>query len=69
MSAPDKSLGQHWLRDKAKLVHIADLAQLNPDDTVLEIGPGLGTLTSELLRHAGSVIAIEFDVELSLIHI
>lgn len=61
----DKSLGQHWLRDRDTLAHIADCAELNSNDTVLEIGPGLGTLTSELLRKAGRVVAVEFDSELA----
>ena len=61
----NKSLGQHWLRDRDTLAHIAISADLKPDDTVLEIGPGLGTLTSELLRRAGKVIAVEFDSELA----
>ena len=61
----DKSLGQHWLRDREALGHIADCAELSRDDTVLEIGPGLGTLTSELLRQSGKVIAVEFDSELA----
>ena len=65
MSVPNKSLGQHWLRDRAVLSHIADCAKLTPDDTVLEIGPGLGTLTSELLRRAKNVLAVEFDGELA----
>ena len=62
---PNKSLGQHWLRDRDILASIANEAGLTPSDTVLEIGPGLGTLTSELLRHANQVIAIEFDKELA----
>ena len=62
---PNKSLGQHWLTDRDILAHIADWAEIQPDDTVLEIGPGLGTLTSELLRRAGKVIAVEFDSELA----
>lgn len=61
----NKSLGQHWLRDRDVLAHIADCADLSSNDTVLEIGPGLGTLTSELLRQAGKVIAVEFDSELA----
>lgn len=61
----NKSLGQHWLKDGAVLGSIADLAQLTAKDTVLEIGPGLGTLTSHLLRAAGKVIAVEFDSELA----
>lgn len=47
------------------LSEIADEAALTADDTVLEIGPGLGTLTSELLRRAGRVVAVEFDEELA----
>lgn len=60
-----KELGQHWLHDRDVLSHIADLAELTPDDTVLEIGPGLGTLTSELLKRAGRVVAVEFDPDLA----
>ena len=44
---------------------IAECAELTKDDTVLEIGPGLGTLTSELLNRAGKVIAVEFDADLA----
>ncbi len=65
MAAPNKSLGQHWLRDRDVLAHIADCAELEADDAVLEIGPGLGTLTSELLRRSKKVIAVEFDEELA----
>lgn len=61
----NKSLGQHWLRDRDVLSHIADCADIGPGDIVLEIGPGLGTLTSELLRRAKKVIAVEFDSELA----
>ena len=65
MAGPNKSLGQHWLRDREVLADIADEAQLTPEDAVLEIGPGLGTLTSELLRQAGRVVAVEFDPALA----
>lgn len=65
MTAPNKSLGQHWLKDRDVLAHIADSADLTKDDTVLEIGPGLGTLTSELLRKADAVVAVEFDSDLA----
>lgn len=61
----NKSLGQHWLHDRSVLAHIADCADIQAGDTVLEIGPGLGTLTSELLRRAHKVIAVEFDPELA----
>lgn len=62
---PRKELGQHWLHDREILAAIADEANLSKEDTVLEIGPGLGTLTSELLRQAGRVVAVEFDNELA----
>ena len=61
----NKSLGQHWLKDRYILAEIADLADIEAEDSVLEIGPGLGTLTSELLRRAKKVIAVEFDSELA----
>jgi 16S rRNA (adenine1518-N6/adenine1519-N6)-dimethyltransferase len=56
-----KSLGQHWLRDEESLKSIANAAGIKDDDTVLEIGPGLGALTKELVKHAKKVIAVEFD--------
>lgn len=62
---PNKSLGQHWLKDRLILEAIADSAAITPHDTVLEIGPGLGTLTSVLLSRAKEVIAVEFDSELA----
>lgn len=65
MAGPNKSLGQHWLRDRNILAEIADSAELSNTDSVLEIGPGLGTLTRELLRRAGSVTAVEFDSQLA----
>ena len=61
----NKSLGQHWLKDPDVLADIADAADLTKNDIVLEIGPGLGTLTSRLLARAGQVIAVEFDSELA----
>lgn len=65
MAGPKKSLGQHWLKDRDVLSRIADEATITPEDTVLEIGPGLGTLTSELLRRAQKVVAVELDGELA----
>jgi 16S rRNA (adenine1518-N6/adenine1519-N6)-dimethyltransferase len=62
---PKRSLGQHWLKDQPTLEAIAKLAELGQDDTVLEIGPGLGDLTRHLVRPAGSVIAIEKDETLA----
>lgn len=61
----NKSLGQHWLKDPDILAAIADAAEVVSEDTVLEIGPGLGALTSELLRRAERVIAVEFDSDLA----
>lgn len=61
----NKSLGQHWLTDRIILSEIAEATTITKHDTVLEIGPGLGTLTSELLRRAKQVVAVEFDSELA----
>lgn len=60
-----KSLGQHWLKNRAILDQIADLALTPGVDTCLEIGPGLGTLTSSLLRRFSHVIAVEYDPRLA----
>ena len=62
---PKKSLGQHWLKDPEILADIAEAAELTGDNVVLEIGPGLGTLTSRLLARANSVTAVEFDADLA----
>jgi 16S rRNA (adenine1518-N6/adenine1519-N6)-dimethyltransferase len=62
---PNKKLGQHWLKDRLILEAIADSAGIQPSDTVLEIGPGLGTLTSSLLRRTKHVVAVEYDEELA----
>ncbi len=63
MNLPDtkKSLGQHWLSDPATLEEICDAAELQAGDTVLEIGPGAGTLTKYLVEQAQQVVAVEFD--------
>lgn len=61
MAGPKKSLGQHWLKDRLVLADIADEAAITKEDTVLEIGPGLGTLTSELLKRGKRVVAVELD--------
>jgi 16S rRNA (adenine1518-N6/adenine1519-N6)-dimethyltransferase len=49
-----KSLGQHFLVDENILKKIATAAQLSPEDTVLEIGAGIGTLTQEIAPRAGA---------------
>jgi 16S rRNA (adenine1518-N6/adenine1519-N6)-dimethyltransferase len=65
MAGPKKELGQHWLTDRAILSDIAEAGGIEQKDTVLEIGPGLGTLTSELLKRAWKVVAVEFDPDLA----
>lgn len=59
-----KSLGQHLLIDTSHLARIADAADLETTDTVLEIGPGLGALTHQLAERAGRVVAVELDQRL-----
>lgn len=60
-----KELGQHWLKDRDMLEAIAEEAVITHSDTVLEIGPGLGTLTGVLLSRAKQVIAVEYDKQLA----
>jgi len=62
---PKKRLGQHFLIDEAILDTIVVAAELSSEDTVIEIGPGLGILTGELARRAGKVIAVELDTRLA----
>jgi len=61
---PRRALGQNFLVDPAAPARIAALAALTRDDTVLEVGAGLGTLTAALAAHAGHVIAVETDPHL-----
>lgn len=62
----NKSLGQHWLKDRSILDYIAASAVSDDQNTVcIEIGPGLGTLTSSLFKHFQQVIAIEIDSNLA----
>jgi 16S rRNA (adenine1518-N6/adenine1519-N6)-dimethyltransferase len=56
-----KSLGQHFLNDKRILDRIVDALELEGNETVVEVGPGRGSLTERLLERAGHVIAIEYD--------
>jgi len=58
---PKKSLGQNFLKSDAIVDKIINAADLSKNDTVLEIGPGLGILTKKLLLSAGKVIAVEKD--------
>src|SRR3954447_17966920 len=62
---PTKSLGQNFLHDANTIRRIVRAAQLRPDDVILEVGPGLGSLTLGLLPAAGSVVAVEIDPRLA----
>jgi 16S rRNA (adenine1518-N6/adenine1519-N6)-dimethyltransferase len=62
-----KGLAQHFLISRTILRKITAAAELSPNDTVMEIGPGLGVLTRELVQQAGRVIAVELDDKLAAI--
>ncbi len=59
-----KALGQHFLINDGIVRHICELSGVQSDDEVLEIGPGIGTLTVALLQKARRVIAVERDPDL-----
>jgi 16S rRNA (adenine1518-N6/adenine1519-N6)-dimethyltransferase len=61
---PRKGLGQNFLGDAVALGRIAAAADLSPDDAVVEVGAGLGTLTRLLADQAGQVVAVELDDQL-----
>jgi len=61
---PHKGLGQNFLVDSRVLQRIVDTAQLEPQDLVLEIGSGLGTLTQALAEVVQRVVAVELDEQL-----
>lgn len=63
-----RSLGQHFLIDHELLCKIADETASGPQTLAIEIGPGPGTLTTELAARAGAVLAIEFDRRLTPVH-
>ena len=63
----NKNLGQNYLIDKNKRDQIINFGNLNEEDVVLEIGTGIGTLTIELAKKAGKVIAIEQDSNIAKI--
>jgi 16S rRNA (adenine1518-N6/adenine1519-N6)-dimethyltransferase len=65
--APKKSLGQNFLHDPNLLQKIVATAEIRPNETVLEIGPGTGALTVLLAQAARRVIAIEVDERLKLV--
>jgi len=61
---PKKRYGQNFLRDRGVVNRILDAADLQPEDRVVEIGPGTGILTERLVNRAGAVTAIEIDRDL-----
>jgi 16S rRNA (adenine1518-N6/adenine1519-N6)-dimethyltransferase len=61
----NKSLGQHWLTDFSSLSAMCDAVSVQDGDVVLEVGPGLGSLTELLVERADRVIAVEFDKKLA----
>src|SRR5512138_1468719 len=61
---PHKGLGQNFLQDPIALEKIISAAEIRPTDSVLEIGPGLGSLTRYLAVSAKEVVAVELDVKL-----
>lgn len=62
---PSRDLGQNFLHDAAALAGVVEAADLRPEDHVVEVGPGLGVLTYELVARSGEVVGIEFDSRLA----
>jgi 16S rRNA (adenine1518-N6/adenine1519-N6)-dimethyltransferase len=62
---PSKRLGQHFLRDQRTIHRIIEALAPKPEETIVEIGPGTGALTSALVERAGRLIAVEFDNKLT----
>lgn len=63
-----KGLGQNFIIDQNVIANICDAAQINDKTGVIEIGPGLGTLTQSLCKRAKKVIAVEIDSSLKEVH-
>ena len=63
--SPRKRLGQHFLVGSGVVNMIVRAAEIKPDETVVEVGPGLGMLTRELVGKAGRVVAVEMDGEMA----
>ncbi|MFB9686438.1 16S rRNA (adenine(1518)-N(6)/adenine(1519)-N(6))-dimethyltransferase RsmA [Amycolatopsis plumensis] len=62
---PTKKLGQNFVHDPNTVRRIVELAGITPDDVVLEVGPGLGSLTLGLLATGARVVAVEIDPKLA----
>jgi 16S rRNA (adenine1518-N6/adenine1519-N6)-dimethyltransferase len=65
MPAPRKCFGQNFMIDQNLLAKVAEAGRLGPGDQVIEVGPGTGTLTEELLASGADVVAIEIDRNLA----
>ncbi len=62
---PRKGLGQNFLVNRGSLLKIVEAADITREDLIIEVGPGLGILTSELAGRAGEVLAVEVDEKLA----
>jgi 16S rRNA (adenine1518-N6/adenine1519-N6)-dimethyltransferase len=62
---PSKRLGQHFLRDRSAIDRIIQALNPQTDETIIEIGPGTGALTTKLVERAGRLVAVEFDNKLA----
>ena len=64
MHCPSKRLGQNFLNDSRIIDRIIQALAPKSDETIIEIGPGRGALTAQLVESAGALVAVEFDKNL-----
>ena len=64
--SPQKGLGQNFLIDQRPVNTIIEATDIKPTDTIIEIGPGLGIVTKQILQTARKVIAVELDQKLAI---
>ena len=62
--SPQKRFGQNFLVDETVILTMIETANLTKDDTVVEIGPGIGALTTQIIRKVKKIIAVEFDTNM-----